>query len=138
MPVIGVLAGRALGGVFGTVANYLGIGLVALVGLWMLFGPEEGERSRADGLSSGRGLSAVALGLSVSLDELAMGFSIGLLRLPVVLAVIIIGAQAFLAAQIGLRLGARGGERLREGAERGAGLALLALGALLLVQQLTR
>jgi putative Mn2+ efflux pump MntP len=78
-----------------------------------------------------------ALGLSVSLDELAIGFTIGLLRLSLWLAVLLIGAQAFLFAQLGLRLGARLGESLRERAEQAAGLALLALAVLLAVEKLT-
>jgi hypothetical protein len=41
-------------------------------------------------------------------------------------------------AQLGFRLGARLGERVREGAERLAALALLALGILVLVEEHTR
>jgi hypothetical protein len=43
-----------------------------------------------------------------------MGFTIGLLHLSIVWAVILIGAQARLVAQLGLRLGSRlnGGTRI--------------------------
>lgn len=44
--------------------------------------------------------------------------------------------QAFLVAQLGLRLGARLGEAARETAEKIAGLALIGLGVLVLVEQL--
>lgn len=85
-----------------------------------------------------RGLfGAVALGVSISLDELAIGFSAGLLRLPIPALVIAVAAQAFVAAQIGVRIGARVGERMRETTENLAGLALIALGTILLVTQLT-
>ena len=47
---------------------------------------------------------------------------------------IVIGLQAFLLAQLGLRLGARLGAAAPEWAERAAGLALLALGALVLAE----
>ena len=46
-------------------------------------------------LSSRGGLALIGLGISISLDELAMGFTIGLLQLSIVLAVVLIGAQAF-------------------------------------------
>lgn len=72
--------------------------------------------------------STVVLGLSVSLDELAVGFTLGLLRLPTLLVVVPIGVQAFVLSQLGLRLGARVGSDVREGAERLAGLGLIALG----------
>ena len=85
-----------------------------------------------------RGLySALALGLSVSLDELAIGFSAGLLRLPLLPLVIAVGVQAFAVTQIGVRLGERVGSRWAEAAQRTAGVALIALGAILLVERLT-
>lgn len=73
--------------------------------------------------------------LSISLDELAIGFSIGLLGLPICQAVILIGLQAFAVAQIGLRLGARLSARYREAAEKLAGLALIGLAILLLIEK---
>jgi putative Mn2+ efflux pump MntP len=56
----------------------------------------------------------LALGISISLNELAIGFTIGLLHLSVWLAVVLIGAQAFLFAQIGMRLGSHLSDNLRE------------------------
>ena len=47
----------------------------------------------------------------------------------------LIGVQAFAIAQIGLRLGARLSERYREAAAKLAGLALLGLAILLLVER---
>lgn len=132
MPVVGLLVGRALGSVVGHSADYVAIALLVLLGFWMLV-HDEGERVTA--LAAGRNLVLLALGVSISLDELAMGFTIGLLHLSLWLAVALIGAQAFLCAQLGLRLGARLGETLRQGAERLAGLVLLGLALLLVVEQ---
>jgi putative Mn2+ efflux pump MntP len=96
---------------------------------------QEGDRLL---LMTRRGLlGGVALGLSISLDELAIGFSAGLLRLPLAPLVIAIGAQAFVVTSIGVRLGSRVGERWRESPERVAGAALIALGATLLAVRLT-
>jgi putative Mn2+ efflux pump MntP len=74
--------------------------------------------------------------VSISLDELAIGFSLGLARLPTVPVIIAIAVQAFLAAQLGLLLGTRIGERFREAAERLAGIALIALGLFLIAERL--
>ena len=76
------------------------------------------------------------LGLSVSLDELAIGFTMGLLRVPAVLVVALIALQAFLVSQLGFALGAIVGERVREGAERLAGGLLILLALFLLVTRL--
>ena len=136
MPLVGLLIGRGLGSAIGGGADYLAIAVLALLGSWTLVADEQGEQARLGQLASGRGVALIALGLSISLDELAMGFTIGLLHLSIWFAVVLIGAQAFLLAQLGLRVGARLSERLREGAERVVGVALLALAGLFLVEKL--
>jgi putative Mn2+ efflux pump MntP len=100
----------------------------------MLLHEDQAESEKVGQLASGHGLVLLALGLSISLDELAIGFTIGLLHLSLWLAVILIGAQAFVFAQIGLRLGARLNETLRERAEQLAGLTLVGLALLLAVE----
>jgi manganese efflux pump family protein len=136
MPVVGLLVGHALGRLVGNASDYVAIGVLALLGAWMLLHEDETESDKVGQLVSGRGLVLLALGLSISLDELAIGFTIGLLHLSLWLAVILIGAQAFLFAQVGLRLGARLNETMRERAEQLAGLALLGLAVLLGLEKL--
>jgi manganese efflux pump family protein len=136
MPVTGLLVGHALGHAIGTAADYIAAAALFALGIWMLVSEEQDEAGKVTALAANSGLALVALGASISLDELAMGFTIGLLHLSIVLAVILIGAQAFLVAQVGLRLGARIGEASREAAEKVAGLALIGLGILILVETL--
>lgn len=134
MPLIGLAIGAPLGRAIGSVADYISIALLLALGTYTLaVDADQGERMRR--LRGAQGLGMVALGLSVSLDELAIGFTLGLLRLPVLPALVLIAAQAFIAAQVGMRLGERLGERVREGAERLAGLALIALGLALLAER---
>ena len=95
------------------------------------------EPDRALSLTE-RGLfGAVVLGVSISLDELAIGFSAGLLRLPLVPLVVAIAVQALAVTLLGVHLGSRVGERWRESAERVAGAALIALGSTLLILRVT-
>ena len=136
MPLVGLLAGRALGNLVGGAADWVAIGVLALLAVWMLLDEEEDERAKVAQLERGRGLALLALGVSISLDELAIGFTIGLLHLSLWLAVVLIGAQAFAFAQLGLRLGARLNDAFRERAEQLAGLALLALAGLLVVEKI--
>jgi len=135
MPLIGVAVGVPLGKAAGDAADYVAAALLVGLGAYMLVQDDNHE----DLLSmTQRGLlGAMALGVSISLDELAIGFSAGLLRLPIVPMVIAIGAQAFVVTLVGLWLGGRLGERWRESAERVAGAALIALGTTLLVARLT-
>ena len=133
MPLIGLALGAALGTVIGAIADYLAIAALAGLGAYMLFSGDEQDEAQAARFASARGPALVAAGVSVSLDELAIGFALGLTGVPIVPALVLIAAQAFVASQLGFALGARVGESLREGAERLAGVALLLLAALLLI-----
>jgi putative Mn2+ efflux pump MntP len=135
MPIVGLLLGRGLGSALGSVADYVAVVVLSAVGFWMLATEEKGETAQVAEFSRSHGVALLALGVSVSLDELAIGFTIGLVGLSIWLAVILIGLQAFAVAQIGLRLGARLSERRREAAEKLAGLALIGLAILLLVEK---
>jgi len=135
MSLIGVALGAPLGHAIGSAADYIAAALIAALGTYMLL-VESDQQDRVLSLTQ-RGLfGAMALGVSISLDELAIGFSAGLLRLPIAALVIAVAAQAFIATQIGIRLGARVGERMQEATEKLAGLALIALGVILLITQL--
>ena len=135
MPVVGLLLGHGLGRLIGGAADYVAAAALLGLGAYLLLAGEAAEERRVSAFAGMRGLALLALGLSISLDELAMGFTIGLLGLSIVAAVILIGAQAFVVAQLGLRLGARAGEAGREWAERLAGVSLVGLGALVLVER---
>lgn len=135
MPVAGLFLGRGLGHLVGGAAEYVAAAALLVLGAYLLLAPEQAEEERLAASLRLRGLALLALGLSISLDELAMGITIGLLHLSLVLAVVLIGAQAFLVAQLGLRLGARLGEAAPGWAERLAGLALLGLGGLVLAER---
>lgn len=134
MPLVGLAIGLPLGHVMGDAADYLAIGILAVFGLYMLVVEDDEKRSIA--LLDATDWRAVALGVSISLDELGVGFTLGLLRLPVAIVIIAIAVQTLVVTQLGMRLGARLGERVRERTEQLAGIALLALACVLLLEQL--
>ena len=136
MPVLGLAAGAPLAHAVGRSADYLAAAVVIGIGIWMSAHTESGEEDRAAGLTTAHGLAIIGLGIGISLDELAIGFGLGLTGLPIVPVVIAIAAQALLATQVGLSVGARIGERFREAAERVAGVALIALGLFLAAERL--
>ena len=138
MPLIGLGLGVALAHGIGQIAGYVAAAAVIGIGGWMLFAGDEGEEDKAARITTSRGLALVGLGISISLDELAIGFSIGLSSLPAIAVIVAIALQAFIAAQLGLAAGAKIAERWRERAERLAGIALILLGVYLVVEQLTR
>jgi putative Mn2+ efflux pump MntP len=137
MPVAGFVAGAGIGGAIGRWADYLAAAVLAAAGVWILR-PGGGEAEEAAQkvrlLESSRGWAIVVLGLSISIDELAIGFGVGLLGLPLLLLVGVIAAQAFIAAQLGMRLGSHLAERSRRSVGQIAG-ALLLLAALLVAAE---
>jgi putative Mn2+ efflux pump MntP len=136
MPLIGLIGGTVIGGLVGNLADLIAIALLIALGIFMLVSRADDEEARAALLARTQGLPLIGLGLSISLDELAIGFTLGLVKDPIALAVALIAIQGFVVAQVGLRLGSRVEEAVREGAERVAGLVLVLLGLGLAVARL--
>jgi putative Mn2+ efflux pump MntP len=134
MPLVGLLLGRVISNTIGNLADVAAIVVLIGLGLFMLLSRGgDGEEEKLALLARTRGPAILGLGISISLDELAIGFTLGLLNVPLVLALVLIAAQAFLVAQIGFQIGGRVSESLREWAERLAGIVLLLLGAALAI-----
>lgn len=136
MPMVGLLLGAPLGRAIGDAADYLAGAILVAFGVHAMLQDEDGEETRVAALAAQQGWRVVALGLAVSLDELAIGFSLGLLRLPVAPVLVLIALQAFLVSQLGLALGSHITARVREAAERIAAVAFVALGVALVTIRL--
>ena len=134
MPLVGLALGTPIARAFAGPADYVAAAALIAVGVWLLWsGDEDAEQQRVRRLSEARGLAVLGLGLGISLDELAIGFTLGLVRLSVVQVIVAIAVQALVAAQLGLWLGARLSDRFREGVERVAAVLLIVLGVVLLL-----
>jgi manganese efflux pump family protein len=134
MPLVGLALGVPLGHAIGAAAEYVAIAVLIAFGIYTLAGDDDDERVAA--LAQMSGVRTIALGISISLDELAIGFTLGLLHISAALVIALIAVQTLIVTQLGLRLGNRLGERIREGAERLAGVALTTLGIILLAERL--
>jgi len=138
MPLVGLVLGAVAGKVAGKAADYVAIAILIALGVFMLWPrrDHQNESERLGLLVRTRGLAAIGLGISISLDELAIGFTVGLFRFPVPLVIALIGLQTLMVTQAGLRLGSRIGEAVRERAEQLAGVVLALLGVVLLAERL--
>jgi len=136
MPAVGLFLGHPLGDAIGGWAVYIAAVLLIGTGAWLLReGLEDddddepgGEAAKIMSAATARGLPLVGIALSVSLDELAMGFSFGVLRIPVVPALVAIALQALVVSLGGQWIGQRVGAALGERAEVLAGVVLCLLG----------
>jgi putative Mn2+ efflux pump MntP len=137
MPGVGVLLGRAASNFSGHYATYAAGAIIGIAGLLLLKPAEKKIEKSSKMVSRTQGLAIINLGLSISIDELALGLSLGLLHVPLLLAVVLIGIQAFVTSQLGLRLGRRLSEKFSEHAEKAAGLLLLGIGAFIIILALS-
>lgn len=137
MPLIGLALGSSLNAAIGSTAEYFAIGLLFVFGLYVLVVEDDAaEGEKLNRLTGPLGFGTLLLGLTISIDELAIGFSLGLLHLPSVEALVFIAVQAFIVSQLGLRLGSRVKASVREGAERLVGTTLVAVSLFLLAETL--
>src|SRR5947209_3052353 len=96
MPLLGLAIGAPLGRAIGSAADYVAVALLLVFGFYVVAVRREADEEESLAkLGSVSGWPAVALGVSISLDELTVGFTLGLLRLPIYAVVILIAAQAF-------------------------------------------
>jgi putative Mn2+ efflux pump MntP len=129
MPLIGFLLGVSIGGWLGTYGPWVGSIAVILVGVYLLFEDDDEEEALKRPLA---GIALLIAALLISVDELAVGLSIGLLGLPIGPMLIWLFVQAFLFTWIGLTFGRLLRPLLGEVAEKISGVVLILLGVYLL------
>lgn len=138
MPLVGLLIGQQLGTVIGRYTTYgaasilIGIGIA---GLREALTDDDDDPNIPTLQLASRPLVLIAL--SISVDELAVGFALGVLHIALGPALAYIALQAFVLTFVGLLIGGRLGARLQERAELAAGIVLLVLGVALFSNELT-
>lgn len=121
-PLIGLLIGKSLIEFIGPWVEHLGPLLLCAYGVYVIYiaqrcaGREAGETDR---------WMVLGLPLSLSLDNLIAGTSLGMIGFPIVLSVVLIGAMSSLLSLAGLRLGHTAINLLRIKAELIAGVVLI-------------
>ena len=127
MPLVGLFIGNGAGHFIGDWASVIGGMTLLAVAVWFIFFEDEDEE--AETLERNLvGWTLILTALSISLDELAVGFSIGLVGVPIALTIILIALQAFVFTFVGLTFGSKLKPYLGEWAEKLAGIVLGLLG----------
>src|SRR6185503_3095306 len=127
-PLIGLLIGKSLLGYVGPWVEHLGPFLLCAYGVYVIYI----ARRCAD---TDRWM-VLGLPLSLSLDNLIAGTTLGMLGFPMLMSVVIIGAMSALFAFMGLRLGRTAVNRLQIRAELVGGVVLIAIALSFLVEDL--
>ena len=139
MPLIGIIIGRLVGLWFETQAAYLGGLILLAVGLHLMREAwHQDNEGQSLPLGSVRGM--IVAGLGISMDEIAIGFPLGALRLPIAAVLAAIAIQTFLVTTSGILLGRKISQRLGMQTSRAAGIAAGAafslLGTYLILERL--
>ncbi len=141
MPLVGVVAGHVAGEHFALVAQ-VASGIVLLAVAVHAFREALEDEDESANLAFGTLRAALAAGLAISTDELAVGFPIGAVGVPVVPLLATIGVQTLVVTVGGIAAGRRIGKNFGRRAARcaglGAGFAFGAVGVSLLVEAVRR
>lgn len=129
MPIVGVFAGQRLGRSYGIYADYTGGAILILMGAVIVIrAVRSGFSCPVFNHSSLMSLFGASIG--VSLDALVVGFGIGLIGARAILTTCsIIGVTAFAMTSAGFEVGERIGRVVQNRSTVVGGLALVAIGA---------
>ena len=110
MPLLGFGIGKLMEGAIGSIASSLGIFILASLGLFLIFQGlkrkgEIGESKQALDRALAGAPAIFFLGFWMSTDNLFVGLSLGLLDIPVWLAVGIFGLVTFVMTLVGVTIG---------------------------------
>lgn len=132
-PLIGLLIGKSLLEFVGPWVEHIGPLLLCAYGVYVIYiakrcaGTETGETDR---------WMVLGLPLSLSLDNLIAGTTLGMIGFPILLSVTIIGVMSSLLSFAGLRLGRTAVNLLRFRADLIGGVVLIFIALTFVVQDL--
>ena len=135
MPLIGYLAGTTFVRYIESVDHWIAFGLLAFIGGKMVYEcirPGEAEEA-ADPTATGK---LFVLAVATSIDALAVGISLAILRENIWVCSGWIGVITFTLSALGVRLGKKLGEKFQRSAGLVGGLVLIGIGLQILIEHL--
>ena len=136
MAALGWVAGREVLIYIQAYDHWAAFFLLAVIGAKMIF---EALSSRKTGYRSQdptRGFSLYVLAAATSIDALAAGMSIAVLKEPVLMPALVIGGVAFILSLIAARTGPALGRLAGKGAEVSGGVILILIGIKILIEHM--
>ena len=135
MPLLGYLAGSTVSAVIERYDHWIAFGLLAFIGGRMLWesarGTEEGGQPSLGALRK-----LLVLSIATSIDALAVGVSLAVLRENIWVNTAWIGCVTFALSTLGVLAGRRLGRRMQRCATVAGGLVLIFIGAKILIEHL--
>jgi len=127
MPVIGAAVGEGLALYISSFGRWIAFGLLTIIGVKMIYEALKSEKNENRGDLT-RGWTLIGLAVATSIDALAVGLSIAILKQSVLVPAIIIGLVCAAISILGAKFGSRIGDRYSHWAEITGGIILIAIG----------
>ena len=131
MPVLGWLAGTGLKGLISVVDHWIAFGLLLLIGGKMI---HESFVITERTIDPRKTRVLLVLAVATSIDALAVGLSLALLDVAILLPAVVIGCVTFVVAFAGVFVGHKAGAAVEKQAEVLGGLILIGIGVKILVE----
>jgi manganese efflux pump family protein len=135
MPVAGWLAGQTVVNIIAGYDHWIAFALLTYVGGKMI---REGLQKESDveKADQTRGLPLVSLSIATSIDALAVGFGLSLLKVPIMAPAAIIGVVCFLMTAVGMIFGKALAKIFGRKVEIFGGIVLIAIGVKILADHI--
>ena len=136
MPILGWTAGLTVQNFIQAFDHWVAFALLAVIGGKMVYESFKTEKAEKKASDITRGGSLVLLSLATSIDALAVGLSLSLLRVRILYPSAVIGVVCFALTAFGFTFGSRLGKLLGKRVELLGGLVLVGIGVKILVEHL--
>lgn len=137
-PAIGWIVGLALSAWIASVDHWVAFVLLLGVGFNMIRLALKDDSGEASDARDGRGMAGLVLtALATSIDATAVGVSLAVMDVNILVACLVIGGVTTVVATAGVMVGRHAGAYLGRYAEIAGGVALAVIGSSILFQHLT-
>ncbi len=137
-PVIGWLLGKSASGYVEAWDHWVAFGLLLALGLYMIRnGLRPDSAKPADEAKKHDFVGLALIGLSTSIDALAVGVGLAFVDAPIALVAAVIGLCTFSMVTLGIMLGRVLGAMVGKRAEMFGGVILIGVGAVILYEHLS-
>jgi len=136
MPILGWAAGLTVQNLIQAYDHWVAFALLAGIGGKMVYESFRQEKNEGRKPDITRGASLVLLSLATSIDALAVGLSLSLLRVRILYPSTVIGVVCFALTALGFAFGSRLGRLLGRRMELLGGMVLIGIGVRILIEHL--
>jgi len=134
MPVLGWLAGGTIEAYIRNIDHWIAFGLLLYLGVRMIYDGDGEGNSFA--LSNIKLSTILTQSFATSIDALAVGLSLAVLKVQILRPVLIIGLTTFMLSIAGLYVGEKSGKRFQRSSEIVGGIILILIGVKILIEHL--